>query len=151
MKEKDAATHIQRTIRGRLGVTGARKARQQRLVATDMQRIFRAMKGRRRMQAKRDLKRYGEAKLAIDLYLQVTCLSFRHEQPKPIVVALMTCIRILWPAGQGPPQPAGADCYRGSASVDACDARTLPRLRNLADAAIAEVLQVKSTRIKVCT
>ncbi len=154
LKEKDAATHIQRTIRGRLGRHKAervRKALQQRLAATDMQRIFRAMKGRRRMQAKRDLKRYAsEAKLAIESLFASDLSELSYvEQPKPIVVALMTCIRILWPAGQGPPQPAGADCYRW----DRVRRRMrrphfLPRLRNLADAAVAEVLQVPTRRVR---
>ena len=154
IKEKDAATHIQRTIRGLLGRHKAervRRARQQQFAATDMQRIFRAMKGRRRMQAKRDLKRYAsEAKLAIESLFASDLAELSYvEQPKPIVVALMTCIRILWPAGQGPPQPAGADCYRWE-RVRRRMRRPhfLPRLRNLADAAMAEVLQIPTRRVR---
>jgi hypothetical protein len=152
--ERDAATHIQRTIRGLLGRKKAarvRRARQQRIAATDMQRIFRALKGRRRMQAKRDLRRYAaEAKQAIETLFASDLADLSYvDEPKPVVVALMTCIRMLWPAGQGTPQPAGADCYRWP-RVRRRMRRPhfLPRLRNLADAAMAEVLQIPTRRVR---
>ena len=152
--ERDAAVHIQRTIRGLLGRKKAARvarARQQRIAATDMQRIFRALKGRRRMQAKRDLRRYAaEAKQAIETLFASDLADLSYvDEPKPVVVALMTCIRMLWPAGQGPPKPAGADCYRWP-RVRRRIRRPhfLPRLRNLADAAMAEVLQIPTRRVR---
>ena len=152
--ERDAAVHVQRTIRGMLGrrkASRVRRARTQRLAATDMQRIFRALKGRRRMQAKRDLRRYAaEAKQSIETLFasDISDLSYVDE-PKPVVNALMTCIRMLWPAGQGPPQPAGADCYRWPRIRRRMRRpHFLPRLRNLADAAMAEVLQIPTRRVR---
>ena len=103
------------------------------------------------MQAKRDLRRYAaEAKQAIETLFASDLADLSYvDEPKPVVVALMTCIRMLWPAGQGPPKPAGADCYRWP-RVRRRIRRPhfLPRLRNLADAAMAEVLQIPTRRVR---
>jgi len=157
------------------------------------------------MQAKRDLRRYAaEAKQAIETLFASDLAELSYvEEPKPAVVNLMTCVRMLWPgmwllgwllgwlvgwflcvvltpvcslflsssssslllfpppsssllfplpsspAGQEPPQPAGADCYRWP-RVQRRMRRPhfLPRLRNLADAALAEVLQIPTRRVR---
>ena len=51
------------------------------------------------MQAKRDLRRYAaEAKQAIETLFASDLAELSYvEEPKPAVVNLMTCVRMLWP------------------------------------------------------
>ena len=51
------------------------------------------------MQAKRDLRRYAaEAKQAIETLFASDLADLSYvDEPKPAVVNLMTCVRMLWP------------------------------------------------------
>jgi hypothetical protein len=153
IRERDSATHMQRLVRGHLGRQRVERIRlkiKKSLAATNVQRIFRAFKGRRRMQAKKDLKRFAtECKIAIErLFASDMAELCAVDKPIPIVVALCTCVRILWPAGQGPAAPIGSKCY----SWDRLRRRMrrphfLPRLRALAASAVEEILQIPKRRV----
>ena len=102
------------------------------------------------MQAKKDLKRFAtECKIAIEkLFASDIAELCSIAEPPPVVVALCTCIRILWPAGQAPPIPIGSKCY----SWNRLRRRLrrphfLPRLRSLAASAVEEILQLPPKRV----
>jgi hypothetical protein len=153
LRERDGATHLQRLVRGHLGrlrVLRIRLGIKKKVAATGVQKIFRAFKGRRRMQAKKDLKRFAtECKIAIErLFASDIAELCSLDKPPPIVVALCTCIRILWPAGQGPPAPIGASCYSWIRMRRRMRRpHFLPRLRSLAAAAVDELLQLPERRV----
>ena len=153
MRERDGATHLQRLVRGHLGRLRVMKILlelRKKAAATGVQKIFRSFKGRRRMQAKKDLKRYAtECKIAIErLFASDMAELCSLNKPPPIVVALCTCIRMLWPAGRAPPAPIGASCYKWSRMRRRMRRpHFLPRLRMLAASAVDELLQIPERRV----
>ena len=161
IQKRDSSQLIQKMMRGaiaRLRVRARREENTRNRAARTAQALFRAFKGKRRMQAKRDLMKVAiEAKAAVDSVfmsdLDELCSigqgpPEKRKPPLPALLSMIQCVRILWSAGHGPPPGATSAPLRWNRlRRRILRPSFLPRLRSLAQAAVDEVLQISPSRI----
>ena len=161
IEQRDSSQLIQKMMRGalaRMRVKARREENTRNRAARTTQALFRAFKGKKRMQAKRNLIKVAtEAKAAVDSVfmsdLDELCsigqgAPEKRIPPHPALLSMIQCVRILWSAGHGPPPAATSAPLRWNRlRRRILRPSFLPRLRSLAQAAVDEVLQISPSRI----
>lgn len=161
VRMKKGSSLIQRVVRGliaRRRVKHRRRINLENLSCTRIQSFVRAHRGRRRMQAKRDLTRVAkEAKAAVESVfmsdLDELCSIGtgpveKRQPPLPALLSMLQCVRILWASGCGPPPGSTSAPMRWNRlRRRILRPSFLPRLRSLAQAAVDEVLQLSPARV----